>query len=138
VTRRLRPTFLTLDEVLALHADQVTRYGGDPGVRDVGLLESALATPRAGFGREFLHGSLPEMAAAYLFHLVGNHPFIDGNKRTGLAAALAFLGLNGIWLEADPDQLAEFVLRVAQGEATRAEAAEFIRAHAVPRQLSED
>ncbi len=129
--RRLLPVFLTLDEVLALHADQVARYGGDPGIRDIGLLESALATPRARFGRTFLHGSVPEMAAAYLFHLVGNHPFVDGNKRIGLAAALAFLGLNGLWLEVDPDQLTEFVLRLARGEATKAEAAEFIREHVV-------
>lgn len=128
---RLRPVFLTLDEVLALHADQLERYGGDPGLRDVGLLESALATPRATFGRAYLHGSLPEMAAAYLFHLVGNHPFVDGNKRVGLAAAIAFLGLNGLWLEAEPDELTELVLRLARGEATKAEAAEFLRGHVV-------
>lgn len=131
MTGRLRPVFLTLDEVLAIHADQLDRYGGDPGLRDVGLLESALSTPRAMFGKAYLHGSLPEMAAAYLFHLVGNHPFLDGNKRTGLAAAIAFLGLNGLWLEADPDQLADFVIRLAAGRATKAEAAEFIRARVV-------
>ena len=129
--RRLRPVFLTLDEVLALHGDQLERYGGDPGLRDVGLLESALATPRATYGKVFLHGSLPEMAAAYLFHLVGNHPFVDGNKRTGLACAIAFLGLNDLWLEADPDELVEMVLRVARGEATKAEVAEFIRLRVV-------
>jgi len=131
VKPRLRPVFLTLDEVLALHADQLERYGGDPGLRDVGLLESALATPRATFGKAYLHGSLPEMAAAYLFHLVGNHPFVDGNKRVGLAAAIAFLGLNGLWLEAEPDALAELVLRLARGESTKAEAAEFLRGHIV-------
>jgi death on curing protein len=129
VTRRLRPVFLTLDEVLALQADQLERYGGDPGLRDVGLLESALAMPRATFGGAYLHGSLPEMAAAYLFHLVGNHPFVDANKRVGLAAAIAFLGLNGLWLEAEPDELAELVLRVARGAATKAEVAEFVRGH---------
>ncbi|HYQ81440.1 MAG TPA: Fic family protein, partial [Anaeromyxobacteraceae bacterium] len=80
MTRRRKPAFLTLDEVLALHADQIGRYGGSPGLRDLGLLESALAAPRATFGGEHLHGSLPEMAAAYLFHLVRNHPFVDGNK----------------------------------------------------------
>jgi death-on-curing protein len=131
MTGRLRPIFLTLDEVLALHADQLDRYGGDPGLRDAGLLESALSTPRAMFGKAYLHGSVPEMAAAYLFHLVGNHPFVDGNKRTGLAAAIAFLGLNGLWLEADPDELADFVIRVAAGRATKAEVAEFIRARVV-------
>ncbi|HVP60991.1 MAG TPA: type II toxin-antitoxin system death-on-curing family toxin [Myxococcaceae bacterium] len=125
--RRFKPIFLTLDEVLALHADQIARYGGRPGLRDLGLLESALAMPRATFGRLYLHPSLPEMAAAYLFHLAGNHPFLDGNKRVGLAAAIAFLGLNGLWLEADPDELAELVLRTARGEAGKAEVAEFIR-----------
>jgi death on curing protein len=131
VKRRLRPIFLTLDEVLALHADQIDRYGGDRGLRDFGLLESALATPRATYGKDFLHGSVPEMAAAYLFHLAGNHPFLDGNKRVELAAAIAFLGLNGLWLEAEPDDLSELVLRVARGEATKAEVGEFIRTRVV-------
>lgn len=129
--RRLKPVFLTLDEVLALHADQIARYGGRPGLRDLGLLESALGTPRATFGRGYLHPSLPEMAAAYLFHLAGNHPFVDGNKRVGLAAAIALLGLNGLWLEANPDELAELVLRTARGEASKAEVAEFIRERVV-------
>lgn len=131
MTRRRKPVFLALDEVLALHADQVTRYGGAPGVRDPALLESALAAPGSTFGGEYLHGSLPEMAAAYLFHLVRNHPFLDGNKRTGLAAAIAFLGLNSLWLEADPEELADQVMRVAGGEMAKAEVAEFIRRHVV-------
>lgn len=129
--KRLKPVFLTLDEVLAIHADQIARYGGRPGLRDPGLLQSALAMPRTTFGRVYLHPSLPEMAAAYLFHLTGNHPFLDGNKRVGLAAAIAFLGLNGLWLEADPDELAELVLRTARGEASKAEVAEFIRERVV-------
>jgi death-on-curing protein len=131
VTARRKVVFLTLDEVLALHADQVDRYGGSGGVRDLGLLESALAMPRAAFGGEYLHGSLPEMAAAYLFHVVRNHPFVDGNKRAGLAAAIAFLGLNGLWLEVEPDLLAEHVLKVAEGAMPKAELAEFIRRHVV-------
>lgn len=123
------PVFLTLDEVLALHADQVERYGGSAGLRDAALLESALAAPQATFDGAFLHPSLPEMAAAYLFHLVKNHPFVDGNKRIGLAAALAFLGLNGHWLEADPDALAELVIAVASGKADKAEVAVFLKGH---------
>ena len=129
--KRLKPVFLTLDEVLAIHADQIARYGGRSGIRDLGLLVSALAMPRTTFGRVHLHPSLPEMAAAYLFHLAGNHPFVDGNKRVGLAVAIAFLGLNGLWLEADPDQLADMVLRTARGEASKAEVAEFIRERVV-------
>jgi death-on-curing protein len=107
--------FLTLHDVLTLHASRIARYGGRPGVRDLGLLESALAVPAATFGGRFLHGNLSEMAAAYLFHLVKDHPFIDGNKRTGLAAAIAFLGLNGAELHADPDELADLVVGVAAG-----------------------
>lgn len=71
------PLFLTLDEVLALHADQIDRYGGSPGVRDVGLLESAIGVARATFAGRYLHGTLSEMAAAYLYHVVRDHPFVD-------------------------------------------------------------
>ncbi len=123
MTTAKEPTFLTLDEVLAIHAELVSRYGGSPGIRDLGLLESALAVPKASFGGEYLHGSLSEMAAAYLFHVVRNHPFVDGNKRAGLAAAIAFLGLNGQWLEADPVELGELVVAVAAGRATKADVA---------------
>jgi death-on-curing protein len=122
--------FLALDEALALHADQIARYGGRPGIRDIGLLESAMATPKATFGGQFLHGEFFEMAAAYLFHLVQNHPFVDGNKRTGLIAMLAFLGLNGRRLEADPLELAELVQGVAAGRVSKAEVAVFVQRHA--------
>jgi death-on-curing protein len=125
------PAFLTLDEVLALHADQIERYGGAPGVRDLGLLESALAAPRATFAGGLLHPTLPEMAAAYLFHLVRNHPFVDGNKRAGLASAIAFLGLNDLWLEADEDELVALVVGVAEGSAGKAEVAVFVARHVV-------
>jgi death-on-curing protein len=123
------PGFLTLDEVLALHADQVHRYGGSLGVRDMGLLESALAVPQASFGGTLLHESLAAMAAAYLFHLVRNHPFIDGNKRTGLMAALVFLGLNGLALETGEDELTDLVLGVASGQVSKAEATVFFERH---------
>ena len=126
------PTFLTLDEVLAIHADQVERYGGLPGVRDLGLLESALAAPQAGFGGQVLHPTLEEKASAYLFHLVKNHPFSDGNKRVGLAAALAFLGLNGLRLNASEDEVVELVLSVAAGGAGKPELSVFLRAHLTP------
>jgi death-on-curing protein len=127
-----RPAFLTLDEVLALHADQLERYGGATGLRELGLLESAVAAPRATFGGRYLHATIPEMAAAYLFHLAQNHPFVDGNKRAALAAAIAFLGVNGLWLDAAPDELVETVLGVARGEVTKAGLAEYLRTHVVP------
>jgi len=121
------PLFLTLEEVLALHADQIERYGGSHGLRDPGLLSSALAMPEASFGGELLHSTIHEMAAAYLFHLTQNHPFIDGNKRIGLAAALAFLGLNDLCLDASEDDLTELVLGVAKGAKSKAEIAVFFQ-----------
>ena len=90
----MEPVFLSLDEVLEIHEQQIERYGGSSGLRDAGALESAVATPQATFGREFLHTSIPAMAAAYLFHLCQNHAFIDGNKRVGANAAIAFLLMN--------------------------------------------
>lgn len=78
------------------------RYGGADGIRDPALLESALAAPQASFGGQYLHGDVFAMAAACAFHIAQNQPFLDGNKRTGLVAALVFLDLNGVWLE-DPE-----------------------------------
>jgi death-on-curing protein len=124
------PVFPTLDEVLALHAEQIRRFGGSPGLRDAGLLASALATPQATFGGEFLHPTLPEMAAAHLFHLAKNHPVVNGSKRTALAAALVFLWVNGLEVEADDDSLYELILGVAAGRITKAEAAAFFQKHA--------
>ncbi|MEX2560800.1 MAG: type II toxin-antitoxin system death-on-curing family toxin, partial [Pirellulales bacterium] len=115
----LAPSFLTLDEVIAIHRDQVARYGGSPGVRDWGLLRSAVAMPAAAFGGQYLHPDICEMAAAYLFHIVQNHPFIDGNKRTGAVAADVFLAVNGVRLTASEDALADCVLSVASGQASK-------------------
>lgn len=127
-----RPLFLTLEQVLAIHADQIHRYGGSLGVRDLGLLQSALAMPGVSFGGQYLHPTLQEMAAAYLFHLTQNHPFVDGNKRIGLAVAIAFLGLNDVWLEADASELLEMVFKVARGEIGKPEIAVFLRDRCVP------
>ena len=123
--------FLGLDEVLSLHRDQVARYGGAEGVRDLGLLESAVAVPEASFGGSYLHATLPEMAAAYLFHLAQNHPFLDGNKRIAAAALFMFLYLNDLLLECTEDELVELTLGVARGSTTKAEVAVFIAAHVV-------
>jgi death-on-curing protein len=121
------PVFLTLGEVIEIHRDQIERYGGDPGIRDLGLLQSAIAMPAAGFGDRYLHTDLYEMAAAYLFHIIQNHPFIDGNKRTGAVASLVFLSLNEVDLEADEDEFERIVLGVAQGKIDKASVAEFFR-----------
>ncbi|HNR30805.1 MAG TPA: type II toxin-antitoxin system death-on-curing family toxin [Candidatus Hydrogenedentes bacterium] len=124
------PLFLSLDEVLFFHREQIARYGGTEGVRDLGLLQSALAQPQAMLGGEYLHADTFEMAAAYLFHIVRNHPFVDANKRVGLEAALAFLELNGFSIVVDQEALADMVLSVAEGRLDKAGIAEFLRAHA--------
>lgn len=97
------PDFLELEEVLELHERQIEAHGGTLGLRDQGLLESALAMPRATFGGQYVHESLFAMAAAYAFHVAENQPFLDGNKRTGLGAALVFLRING-WRVVDPEE----------------------------------
>ncbi|MFH0901755.1 MAG: type II toxin-antitoxin system death-on-curing family toxin [Pseudomonadota bacterium] len=121
------PEFLDLEDVLELHALQLARYGGVDGLRDRGLLESALAQPQATFDGAFVHDGLFVMAAAYLFHIVQNHPFVDGNKRTGLLATLVFLDLNGISITHGSPGLYELTLGVAEGRVTKTAAAETLR-----------
>lgn len=128
----MEPLFLSLAEVLEIHQDQITRYGGEPGLRDLELLKSALGAPMATFGRELLHAGLHEIAAAYLFHITRNHPFVDGNKRTDAAAALVFLLLNGLEVRAGTNALAEMVLSVACGRLNKPEIALFFRNHTRP------
>ncbi len=123
--------FLSLPDVLLAHADQIARYGGDPSVRDMGLLESAIAQPQATFGGTFLHEFPFHMAAAYLFHIVQNHPFVDGNKRSGAVAALLFLELNNIEIDAPAGSIYEQTIAVANGLAGKLELATFFRNHAV-------
>ncbi len=126
------PNFLSLAEVLAIHQDQIARYGGATGIRDIDLLKSALGMPPATYGGEFLHTDIYEMAASYLFHLVKNHPFIDGNKRVGAVAALVFLALNGFECHAPQDDLADMVLAVARGDMDKAQVSVFIRSWSKP------
>lgn len=123
------PQFLSIEDVIDIHADQIDRYGGSLGVRDVELLQSAIGMPEAGFGDHYLHADLFEMAAAYLYHIVQNHPFIDGNKRTGAMAAFVFLKLNGLTLDADESVFESLVLRTAQGQTDKSAIAEFFRKH---------
>lgn len=121
------PLFLDIERVLRIHQSVIERYGGLGGIRDVGLLHSAIAMPQTSFGGEYLHKNLFEMASAYLYHIVQNHPFHDGNKRAGAAAAIVFLALNDIALEADEEGLVNITLAVAQGHAGKVEAASFFR-----------
>jgi len=103
-----------------MHEEQIERYGGSSGLRDAAGLESAVATPQATFGGEFLHTSIPAMAAAYLFHLCQNHPFIDGNKRVGANAAITFLLMNNWEPRFDEEELVDLVLSVATGGLSKA------------------
>ena len=107
--------FLGLADVIRVHVDQIERYGGRVGTRDLGLLQSALAMPRASFGGEWLHRDLYEMAAAYAFHVAQDHPFVDGNKRTALACALVFLELNGVTITDPEGRLYQAMMDVASG-----------------------
>jgi death-on-curing protein len=127
------PAFLTLDEVLGIHADQIRMYGGGAGVRDLELLRSALAMPETTFDGEYLHPTVFEMAGAYLFHIACNHPFVDGNKRTALMCALVFLGLNGQRLEVDSDELYQLVDGVGAGTVDKAEVTVFLKRGAASR-----
>lgn len=97
------PVFLSTEDVLVLHAEQLERYGGSSGLRDRGGLESATETARATFDGEYLHADLFEMGAAYAFHIAESQAFVDGNKRAGLNAALVFLLLSG-WEVRDPEE----------------------------------
>jgi len=123
------PFFLGLDEVVEIHRDQIERYGGHSGIRDMDLLQSAVAMPAAGFGEDYLHADIHEMAAAYLFHIVRNHPFVDGNKRTGAVAALVFLIMNGMELHASEDSLEKIVRSVADEKMDKAGVTAFFRKH---------
>jgi death-on-curing protein len=121
--------FLTLDDIIESHQNQIDTYGGSHGIRDIGLLESAIAQPEASFGGQYLHADIFEMAAAYLYHLVMNHPFVDGNKRVGLEAALIFLEINNENLKASDQELIDLVLKTTAGQVGKREIAEFFRSH---------
>lgn len=123
----MTPTFLSLDEVLEIHEDQPSAYGGKPGLLSLALLESALAQPQSTFAGRFLLTDVFEMAAAYLFHIVQNHPFQDGNKRVGAVAAIIFLLTNGEDISLSNDDLESLVLQTAQGKLSREQIADRLR-----------
>lgn len=115
------PRFLSADDVLTLHAIAIEDQGGDPTLRDSGLLESAVATPAQTFGGQFLHESVPAMAAAYAFHICKNHPFIDGNKRAATAAMIAFLSDDGWTFNASADEAEPMIRKLAAGSLDKPE-----------------
>ena len=126
------PRFLSVEEVLELHEQLVQRFGGSHGLRDLGMLESAVAMPQAGFGDSYLHDDVFEMAAAYLFHIVMNHPFIDGNKRAGTHAALVFLADNGYTIELSQDEKYDLVIGICEGTVTKKQLAAAFRDNSAP------
>ena len=107
--------------------DQIRRYGGLYGVRDLALLSSALAMPRATFEGKLLHEDVYDQAAAYAFHICQNHPFLDGNKRVALASALVFLDFNGVEVDDPAEELYRLMMEVAAGKKTKREIAEVFR-----------
>lgn len=113
--------FLSLEQVLELHEAGIQAHGGDQGIRDLGLLESAVAMPRQSFAGQLVHPDLPAMAAAYLYHITSNHAFHDGNKRTGAMAALVFLDANGVNLLPPAREMERVTFAVAGGRMSKLE-----------------
>jgi len=109
--------YLSLEQIIELHDALVEKFGGLLGIRERGLLESAVAAPMMAVFGEELHKTIYNKAAAYLFYIAKNHAFLDGNKRTASAAALAFLRANGKSIQYDVDEFLEFVVSVAEGQA---------------------
>jgi death on curing protein len=124
------PDWLDVDIVLDFHAEQLALFGGAEGVRDLGLSESALATPnnKSVYGERELNN----LAAAYGFAIARNHPFVDGNKQTALAPMIVFVGLKGLDLDAPPEQATAIILGFAAGEISEAASARWIADHIKP------
>ena len=112
---------------MEIHSDLIASFGGAPEIRDSAALESAVAQVQATFQGEFLHHDLFEMASAYIFHLSGNHPFLDGNKRVALGSGLVFLEMNGISILDPEGKLYPFMMQVASGEKSKAQIVEFLK-----------
>lgn len=123
------PRFLALEDVLTLHAIAIENQGGDRSLRDRALLESAVATPAQQFGGQYLHENISAMAAAYAFHICQNHPFVDGNKRAGTAAMIAFLSDNGWSFDPTADEAEPVIVRLAAGDLDKAAFTDWVRDH---------
>ena len=122
------PRFLTKEEVLAYHAQQLALFGGQPGLGDEGLLESALVQPQNTYLYD-AQADLLDLAAAYAFHIAKNHPFQDGNKRTALQAALGFLAVNQVEIHSAPEELYEAMLHLTTSHWNKERFAGFLRSH---------
>ena len=120
--------FLSVENVIELQRRTLEREGGASGIRDPGLLESAVSAPRQSFSGRYLHPDIASMAAAYLYHLVKNHPFVDGNKRAGALSLLFFLRANRPSLVPEPEDLERVTLAVASGQMSKEELVDWLRA----------
>jgi death-on-curing protein len=120
---------LTVSEVLIILEDQIRNYGGIYGVRDLTLLSSAINMPQSSFGGEYLHKTIPGMAAAYAYHIGQNHPFIDGNKRVALAGSLVFLDINGYTFNCKGEIIYNEIMTVAKGEVKKEELIKYYEKH---------
>ena len=117
--------FLTLSELLLILEDQIRNYGGAYGVRDINLLSSAIYMPESSFGGQYLHKTVPAMAAAYTFHICQNHPFFDGNKRVALVSSLVFLDINEYEFNCKDEKLYNEIMNVAKGETKKEDLIKF-------------
>jgi death-on-curing protein len=124
-----RVVHLTLDVALAIHDDMIERYGGSHGIRDLGLIQSALARPQASFGGEDLYPTILDKAAALFHSLIFNHAFMDGNKRTSITATARFLYVNGYELIAEKEEFVAFPLRVENKHLSLEEIAGWLEGH---------
>lgn len=113
--------FLSVDDCLQIHADTIKKDGGEAGLRDLGMLEAAIAMPRQQFGGKYLHKGIAAMAAAYMYHLCSNHAFIDGNKRVATLTMLVFLSANNISSLPNPKLLEKATMQLASGKMSKLE-----------------
>jgi len=123
------PKFIEKQDVLSIHSKQINRYGGLLGIRDEGLLESAISQPQATFGGELLHPTIFEQAAAYLFHIINNHAFVDGNKRTAFDVMVTFLNINDYELSMTLEAAYELTVQVAENKVNKKELIEILENH---------
>ena len=121
--------FLSLDDVICIHRRQLELFGGQDGLLDQGVVESAIAQPRQTMFGEYLHDDIAHMAAAYLFHLATTQGFLDGNKRTALSSASVFLQLNGYAIAIDDDEMYPIAMAVANNQMDKDEIAQWFRDH---------
>lgn len=125
--------FLSVSQVMKLHEVMIERHGGETGVRDMNLLESAVMSPQASFGGEYLYKDVPEKATAYLFGIAKNHAFIDGNKRSALVSTDQFVSINGCCCDATNRDMRDLTYGVAEGSISQDRACAFLKKTVVPK-----